>query len=44
MPGAKPLHGSAVYGDNRPELALPGRNANGENAAIVVVPDMITAT
>ena len=24
-------------GNNRPEVALPGRNANGENAAIVTL-------
>ena len=36
MPGSKPLPGSAVYGDNRPEPAIPGRNANGENAELVV--------
>jgi len=29
------LSGSAVYGENRPVPALPGRNTNGENAAPV---------
>ena len=33
MAGAKLIPGSTAYGHNRPGLAIPWRNTNGENAA-----------